>query len=89
MRNTQDDTSMGNPDNTQLPAIFFLTIRLRPDIYKKAGARLNGKSIAGGLTQLKSAREGLEKWLRKSGKVSLEMDIRPFIDDIDKVLAPG
>jgi hypothetical protein len=65
------------------------TIRLRPDIYKKAGARLKGKSIVGGLTQLKSVKKGLEKWLRKSGKVSLEMDIRPIIDDIDKVLAAG
>jgi len=65
------------------------TIRLRPDIYKKAGAQLNGKSIVGGLIQLKGVKEGLEAWLRESGKVTLEMDIRPIIDDIEKVLAAG
>jgi len=65
------------------------TIRLRPDIYKKAGAQLNGKSIVGGLTQLKAVRDGLEAWLQDSGKVTLEMDIRPIIDDIDKVLTAG
>ena len=62
------------------------TIRLRPEIYKKAGAQLDGKSIVGGLTQLKGVKEGLEAWLRESGKVTLEMDIRPIIDDIEKVL---
>jgi len=65
------------------------TIRLRPDIYKKAGAQLNGKSIVGGLTQLKGVRDGLEAWLQDSGKVTLEMDIRPIIDDINKVLTAG
>ncbi|RKX90720.1 MAG: hypothetical protein DRZ90_16020 [Spirochaetes bacterium] len=65
------------------------TIRLRPDIYKKAGAQLNGKSIVGGLTQLKGVKEGLEAWLQESGKVTLEMDIRPIIDDIEKILAAG
>jgi len=65
------------------------TVRLRPDIYKKAGALLKGKSIVGGLTQLKGVKDGLEAWLRESGKVTLEMDIRPIIDDIDKVIAAG
>ncbi len=65
------------------------TIRLRPDIYKKAGAQLSGKSIVGGLTQLKGVKEGLEAWVRDSGKVTLEMDIQPIIDDIKKVLAAG
>jgi hypothetical protein len=63
------------------------TIRLRPEIYKKAGAQLDGKAIVGGLTQLKGVKEGLEAWIRESGKVSLEMDIQPVIDDISKVLA--
>ncbi len=65
------------------------TIRLRPEIYKKAGAQLDGKAIVGGLTQLKGVKDGLEAWLRDSGKVTLEIDIRPVIDDIDKVLASG
>jgi hypothetical protein len=65
------------------------TIRLRPEIYKKAGAQLEGKAIVGGLTQLKGVKDGLEAWLRDSGKVTLEIDIRPVIDDIDKVLASG
>lgn len=65
------------------------TIRLRPEIYKKAGAQLDGKAIVGGLTQLKGVKDGLEAWLRESGKVTLEIDIRPVIDDIDKVLAAG
>lgn len=65
------------------------TIRLRPDIYKKAGAQVDGKSIVGGPAQLKGVKEGLEAWLKKSGKVTLEMDLRSIIDDIDKVLAAG
>jgi hypothetical protein len=65
------------------------TIRLRPEIYKKAGAQLDGKAIVGGLTQLKGVKDGLEAWLKGSGKVTLEIDIRPVIDDIDKVLASG
>ncbi len=63
------------------------TIRLRPEIYKKAGAKLDGKSIVGGLTQLKGVKDGLESWIRESGKVALEMDLQPIIDDINKVLA--
>ena len=63
------------------------TIRLRPEIYKKAGAQLDGKAIVGGMAQLKGVKDGLEAWLRDSGKVTLEIDIRPVIDDIDKVLA--
>jgi len=62
------------------------TIRLRPDIYKKAGAQLDGKAIVGGAPQLKKEKEGLEKWLEESGKVTLEQDIRPIIDDIAKVI---
>ncbi len=62
------------------------TIRLRPDIYKKAGAQLDGKSIVGGPDQLKGVRDGLEAWLKESGKVNLEMDLRPVIDDINSVL---
>jgi hypothetical protein len=31
-------------------------------------------------------KEGLEKWLEDSGKVTLEQDIRPIIDDIAKVI---
>jgi len=62
------------------------TIRLRPDIYKKAGAQLDGKAIVGGVPQLKKVKEGLEKWLEDSGKVTLEQDIRPIIDDIAKVI---
>ncbi len=65
------------------------TIRLRPEIYKKAGAQLDGKAIVGGLTQLKGVKDGLEAWLRDSGKVTLEIDIKPVIDDIEKVLASG
>ena len=65
------------------------TIRLRPDIYKKAGAQLDGKAIVGGPVQLKGVKEGLEAWIAESGKVSLEMDLRPIIDDIDKALAEG
>lgn len=63
------------------------TIRLRPEIYKKAGAQLDGKAIVGGSTQLKGVKEGLEAWIKESGKVSLEMDLRPIIDDIDTVLS--
>ena len=62
------------------------TIRLRPDIYKKAGAQLDGKNIVGGAPQLIKVKEGLEAWLTESGKVTLEMDIRPVIDEIDKAL---
>jgi hypothetical protein len=62
------------------------TIRLRPDIYKKAGAQLDGKAIVGGPDQLKGVRDGLEAWLKDSGKVTLEMDLRPIIDDINAAL---
>ena len=62
------------------------TIRLRPDIYKKAGAQLDGKTIVGGPDQLKGVRDGLEAWLKESGKVTLELDLRPIIEDINKVL---
>lgn len=65
------------------------TIRLRPEIYKKAGAQVDGKAIVGGMTQLKGVKEGLEAWIRESGKVTLEMDIQPIIDDINKVLSSG
>ena len=63
------------------------TIRLRPQIYKNAGAQLDGKAIVGGPDQLKGVKAGLEAWLKESGKVSLEMDLRPVIDDIDKALS--
>lgn len=62
------------------------TLRLRPDIYKKAGAQLDGKAIVGGPAQLKGVMDGLEAWLKESGKVALEMDLRPVIDDIKKTL---
>ena len=65
------------------------TIRLRPEIYKKAGAQLDGKAIVGGPAQLKGVKDGLEAWIKESGKVTLEMDLRPIIDDIEKVLASG
>jgi len=65
------------------------TIRLRPDIYKKAGAQLDGKAIVGGAAQLAGVRDGLEAWLADSGKVTLEMDLRPIIDDINAALAEG
>ena len=63
------------------------TIRLRPEIYKKAGAQLDGKAIVGGPEQLKGVKSGLEAWLKESGKVTLEMDLRPIIDDIDSRLS--
>lgn len=63
------------------------TIRLRPDIYKKAGAKLDGKAIVGGKNQLQAVQNGLESWLEESGKVNLEIDIRPIIEDIKKTLA--
>ncbi len=63
------------------------TIRLRPDIYKKAGAQLDGKAIVGGPQQLKGVKEGLEAWLKESGKVSLEMDLRPVLDDIESKIS--
>lgn len=62
------------------------TIRLRPEIYKKAGAQLDGKNIVGGPPQLTKVKEGLESWLAESGKVTLEMDIRPVIDSIETAL---
>lgn len=65
------------------------TIRLRPEIYKKAGAQVDGKVLVGGMTQLKGVKDGLEAWIRESGKVTLEMDIQPVIDEIEKVLASG
>lgn len=65
------------------------TIRLRPEIYKKAGAQVDGKILVGGMTQLKGVKDGLEAWIRESGKVTLEMDIQPVIDEIEKVLASG
>jgi hypothetical protein len=63
------------------------TIRLRPDIYKKAGAQLDGKNIVGGPAQLKGVIQGLETWLKESGKVNLEIDLRPVIDEIKKTLS--
>jgi len=65
------------------------TIRLRPEIYKKAGAKVDGKSIVGGPVQLKGVKDGLEAWIKESGKVTLEMDLQPIIDDINKVLNAG
>lgn len=65
------------------------TIRLRPEIYKKAGAQVDGKVLVGGMTQLKGVKDGLEAWIRDSGKVTLEMDIQPVIDEIEKVLSSG
>ena len=65
------------------------TIRLRPEIYKKAGAQVDGKVLVGGMTQLKGVKDGLEAWIRESGKVTLEMDIQPVIDEIEKVLSSG
>lgn len=63
------------------------TINMRPTIYRNAGAKLDGKAIVGGPTQLKAVKEGLEAWIKESGKVSLEMDLDPIIQNINKVLS--
>ena len=62
------------------------TINLRPEIYRKAGAKLDGKSLVGGPVQLKAVKESLEAWIKESGQVSLEMDLDPIIQDIKKEL---
>ena len=65
------------------------TLRLRPDIYKKAGAQLDGKAIVGGETQLRAVRDGIVEWIESSGKVNLEIDMRPIVDLIDEEIGSG
>jgi len=62
------------------------TMNLRPDIYKNAGAQLMGKELIGGEPQLTAVKKGLEQWIASSGKVTLEMDIRPIIEGIEKAI---
>ena len=62
------------------------TINLRPDIYRKAGAQLQGKELIGGEQQLKAVKSSLEQWIASSGEVTLEMELRPIIGEIDKAL---
>lgn len=62
------------------------TLNLRPDICKKAGAQLMGKELVGGEAQLSVVRKELQRWLESSGQVTLEMDLRPVLDQIDAIL---
>lgn len=60
------------------------TMNLRPEICRKAGAQIMGKELVGGKPQLTAVKKDLEAWLKSSGQVTLEMDLRPIIEEIDK-----
>jgi hypothetical protein len=62
------------------------TINLRPDIYRKAGAQLIGKEIVGSEHHLRAVKKGLQDWMASSGKVTLEMDLQPIIEQIDQAV---
>ncbi len=62
------------------------TLNLRPDICKKSGAQIVGKELVGAETHLKTVKTELERWLKSSGQVTLEMDLRPIIEQIDQAV---
>jgi hypothetical protein len=62
------------------------TFNLRPDICKVSGAQIMGKELIGGEPQLAAVKKSLEEWLKTSGEVTLEMDLRPIIEQIDAAM---
>jgi len=65
------------------------TLNLRPQICRKAGAQIVGKELIGGERQLIEVKKGLDEWLVESPDISLEMNLRPIIEEIDANFSPS
>ena len=60
------------------------TVTLRPQIFRKAGAQIVGKELIGGERQLLEVKKGLEEWIAESPDVSLELNLNPIIEEIER-----
>ena len=63
------------------------TMNLRPDICKKSGAQIIKKELIGGEPQLAVVKKELQAWLNSSGEVTLEMELGPIIEQIDRAFS--
>lgn len=65
------------------------TLNLRPQICRKAGAQIVGKELIGGERQLSQVKKDLEAWIDESPDITLEMNIKPIIDEIGATFSPS